>query len=166
MRVGDLVQLPSGVMGVVRRLDTQIRTALIQVDMTSKLEEVADDLDQVDERCAVVCTPSETWPYLKVPDRARLGPFLKPAIGRRDGLHELELFKDWVPTGIGKTVTLFLNPALGVRYGDVLTAIHQKGRARIDVPAGFGTVAQRVARPTQSKVPEKSTAYDHLLGDD
>jgi len=167
MRIGDLVALPSGSTGVVRRLDSQVRTALVQIDMTSKLEEVPDDIDQTDASCRILCNPADVWPFVKVPDKPRFGPFVKPALGRRDGLHELEVFKDWVPTGIGGTISIFLNPALGVRYGHVIVAIYQKGRGRIDVPVNFGTVASmRVAKPQPEVQVSKDTAYDHLMGDE
>lgn len=167
MKVGDLVVLPSGVVGIVRKLDTQVRTAFVQTDATARMEEVADDLDETEApKCRVICNPSISWPFLRVPDRPRLGHFVRPMLPRTSGVRELKLFHEWVATGVGSTVSIFLDPVLGVKYGDMLLAVYEKGTGRIMVPPTFGTVASKMARTQVKEERKPVTAYDRLMEDD
>jgi hypothetical protein len=169
MKPGDIVEfLPSGDRGFVRRIDQQVRVA--QIQMASSVREEPDDLDTVSpETCRVVVNAPENWPFLKVPDRPRLGPFLRPAVVLPTGPRDLILFHEWLPTGVGSTLSVFLAPELRLRHGMLLHAIHEKGVGRIDIPVGFRTVARRVAEQQKTAVPVEAPqpaepAFSLLLG--
>ncbi len=144
--VGDVIELDD-FLGVVRRIDRQLRLAIVQkADQTTI--EIENDLDYFEpKRCMVVCNPARDWPFIKVPDRPRLGAFL--GLTRAGEQTPLVVFRDWMPTEFGKTGSVFLNPGLALGVGDILVVRHEKGNARLDVPRNYGSVAQRIARRDQ-----------------
>jgi hypothetical protein len=161
VRVGDVIEHDS-VLGVVRRFDRQARLAIVQHADAMQVE-IEDDLDKaVPERCRVLYNPSQDWPFIKVPDRPRLGLLRGMAIA---GVRDLVLFKEWLPTEFGKTGSVFINPDLRIGFGDVLIVHHEKGPARLDVPRTFESAKQRQDKvQAVAREASKPAAY-RLLAD-
>ncbi len=140
MKAGDLLDL-SGCVGVVRRIDRQARMAVVQLSRDVVIE-IPDDSDRLDSKCRVLCNPGVDWPYLKLPDRPKLGIMVGFALRGRI----LDLFKDYVPTEFGHTGSVFLNPLLGLAYGDVLLGLYERSNIRIDIPREFLSVTEKAER--------------------
>lgn len=162
MRVGDVIE-HDGILGVVRRFDRQARLAVVQHADANQVE-IEDDLDRVSpERCRVLCNPSQDWPFIKIPDRPRLGVLRGIA---HAGGRDLVLFQEWLPTEFGKTGSVFLNPALRIGYGDLLIVKHERGSARLDVPRTFESARQHQDRvQSVAREASKPAAYRLLTTD-
>lgn len=158
MKIGDVID-QQGVLGVVRRLDRQARLAVVQ-RVDRKIVEIEDDLEITNPgECVVLHNPSEQWPFVKVPDRPRLGALVGLTLPDQ---RDLFLFLEWLPTEFGKTGAVFINPGLQLGYGDVLLVRHEKGTARLDIPRQFVTVHKKAEKPEPPPVP---TAYTRLIID-
>lgn len=124
--------------------------------------EVAED----DPACQVVAHPMTEWPYLVVRDNQR-GRFIvgltRVVRGRKT---PLTLLADWVHNDPARPGgPLYLNGDLGIQTAEVLLVSWMNGPdTSVQVPVGFGTMGQKVARQTRKKV-APPTNYDRLLQD-
>lgn len=163
MRVGDLVEWQNQ-RWLVRSTDREMRMARM-VDVRDTVVDIPDDLPV--SECHVLDHPSETWPFITLaarPKMGRLDHLERPSLRGDPGI--LQAFYDWVVSDslqVGGAV--FLNPAIGLRIGDVLVAVYEKGRARVSVTAEFGTARQRQANAAPKDI-QKRSAYDRLLKGD
>lgn len=107
-----------------------------------------------------VARPQDQWPFVAAPIRRTGGPVVR--ILRSET--ELTPIADWVPSGFNRSGgSIFFNPALKLRLGEVLVAHHKNGVSRIDVTPTFGTVRLRRKRAEE---PEPLTREQRLLGED
>lgn len=129
-------------------------------------EEVADDADTGEKpSIQVLFNPAESWPFVAAPVHARAGPLT----GVNRGTLGLRPLVDWVPSDFLRPGgSIFFNPELRLRQGEVLVGIHQGGvRSRIAISNAFGTSARRrhlAANPPKVKGPPSS--YERLMGSD
>jgi len=112
----------------------------------------------------VVHRPRE-WPFVALPTRPKSGRVTEVY---RDGLL-LEPLGDWVPSSMfGAGGSIFFDPLLRLRPGEVLILVHERGpRSRVIINRSFGTAGykkQRAAEPW--KPPRPKTAFDRLMGKD
>jgi len=72
---------------------------------------------------------------------------------------------EWVPSDILRSGgSIFVNPALRLRTGEVLSAVYADGSlGRVNVKTTFGTVQHRVARQQQQEI-EPRSIYERLMG--
>lgn len=162
MRLGDLIEW-GGRRWIVRRVERQTRTAIVH-DGGQDVETIADDLDESKpEECRIIANPSETWPFVAIPQRTKLGNLLSVSRPLVNGaVIPLVRFQDWLiadPMQPGGAV--FFNPALGLRLGDVLVATYQRGGGRIQIPRDFLSAAQVKERSEKADVPQLNV-YDRL----
>ena len=132
-------------------------------DLTS--ETIADDLDEREpEVCQVIANPPETWPFVVVPQRTKLGRLLTVSRPFVNGpVLPLARFHDWLiadPMQPGGAV--FFNPALGLRLGDILVASYQHGSGRIRIPRDFLSAAQVKERSEREEEAPQLNVYDRL----
>jgi hypothetical protein len=125
--------------------------------------EVADD----DERMAYLYNPAEDWPFVPAPIKARSGPVVSVIRGQLG----LAPFDEWVPSDFGRPGgSIFFNPKLRLRAGEVLAAQHEDGsRSRINITHAFATVKKRKAQANKPRVVKPKGpmgALDQLLADD
>lgn len=112
---------------------------------------------------------SGTWPFLTVPLRAKDGPIVRVTFARGGALRDLEPLVDWVPSGLLRPGgPVFLNPSLGLRFGEVVGAVHKSGRqVRLTVTQAFASVRLRQQRLAAERQPVVlKTVYDRLMSDD
>lgn len=156
MKAGDVVE-HEGRRWRVITMDPYLRTAIL-MDWEGAKIEVADDLGPPE--LTVLFNPAETWPFVTSPKRgiARVTRLL--CRGR-----DLEPMVEWVPSDILRSGgSIFVNPALRLRTGEVLSAVYADGRlGRINVKTTFGTVQHRMARQQQQEI-EPRSIYERLMG--
>ena len=162
MEVGDVV-LYQGVHWRVLSYNRSFRLCIL-ANWEDRIE-VPDDLDgHPGNELTVVCQPS-SWPFIAAPTKTNAGRIVEVT---RDG-KPLQPLVDWVPGNMFRSGgALFLNPALKLQTGEVLTAKHEKGLlSSVRINRGFGTGAHRKRRKSTSwKPPKPTTAYDRLMSDD
>lgn len=173
MRLGDVVSLGEGRVGLVRRVDrtTHLAHVLLHDGTLSEVPEFQDK-----ERpglCQVLSNPASEWPVIAAPVRNSMGPVVRVARVTLEGERVFTPFLDWIasdPTRSGGSI--FFRPDLGLRFGDVLLLGHrdrsgQVRSSRLAVPQVFGTVSQRKAKSEQQRQQvEHRTRYDVLDEDD
>jgi hypothetical protein len=166
MKIGDLVTYAGHRWKVAVR-NSQYRTCtLARPDGPSV--EVPDDMDYRPlpdrPKLEVICHLATEWPFIAAPVRPRSGPVVKITRRRQD----LMVMYDWVPSDFLRPGgSIFLNPELHLRQGEVLAATHQdKSLSRMVVTATFGTIKRRIAQQNKPKsAPRVRTVYDHLMDD-
>lgn len=133
--------------------------------------EVADDLDQGLE-LKVLYNPSD-WPFVSIPVKQTFGRIMKVTRARLDlsgeGTSEtltLEPMVDWIPGDFVRGGgSIFFNPKLGLKSGEVLVAVHQNGKTqRLPITRGFGSIKTRAKRVAEPEKP--SNNYQRILQDD
>jgi hypothetical protein len=167
MKLGDLL-LHDGQHWIVRKYDLK-RTHMSELLAASgQVKEIRFDADLKGE-ATVLSNPQTEWPFVVMQSRPSLGrlQYIARIIGPLATPTEepLRLYVDWVasdPARMGGPV--FFSPMLGLQSGNLLVAVHEKGRSRIDITAQFKTVKQRIAHVAVKPKPEKN-AYTHLLDD-
>lgn len=160
-RIGDIVVYEERTWLIAKR-DTSTRTAVLK-DWEGLTVEVADDPG---ESFRIVARPQRQWPFIAAPIKSKGGRVVKIV---RSGV-ELEPLVEWVPSSRDRPGgSIFFNPALGLRLGEVLVAHHEKGEllSRIGVTRAFGTVRRR-QRIAASQRPRETprTAAERLMSDD
>ncbi len=186
IRLGDLVDL-HGKRWLVRKLERLTRSVIL-MDVTGGIDTIENNLDETSPTtCTVVASPMHDWPYVAVPGSRRLGKIQeirRPSLQLQRGYTVLVPFEDWlVADALQIGGAIFFNPALNLRYGDVLVGVYQKGTTRIAIPKQFMPLTQRVAEveaaraaaaapEEEPEIPElpaelrpPMTAYDHLMED-
>ncbi len=161
MKVGDVVA-HAGQRWKVLTHNQDVRTCILVGFEGARLE-VPDDLQPPD--LEVLCNPADSWPFVPAPIRPRAGPVLKVVRGQLG----LAPFDEWVPSDFNRPGgSIFFNPKLRLRAGEVLAAQHKDGtRSRINITHSFGTVQQRQARALKPRVVKGPLgALDQLLADD
>lgn len=146
MKVGDIVQFD----GQFWRVETHDRMARVCKlrSWEGTLEEVPDNLEDTEAYpdlgpLSIHASPSDDWPFVAAPQRSGAGAVVE-VIWNSEPLRPME---DWVPSSrLRQGGSLFFNPELGLRRGDVLLAVHKSGRrTRVDITGGFGTIKRRKA---------------------
>src|SRR5271155_5346232 len=137
MRLGDLIEW-GGQRWIVRRVERSTRTAIIHDG--DRGDVIPDDLDKrKPEECAVIANPGEDWPFATIAQRPKFGRLLQVLRPQLQGEPiELLRFRDWAipePTQAGGA--LFFNPLLGLGLGDMLLAVYERGRGRVQIPREF-----------------------------
>jgi len=113
-----------------------------------------------------VVAATRAWPFVV----AKKSPFIlvieRHHLRRRS--EDLQPLVDWVQPEPGQTNgSVFFNPGLRLKFGDVLIAkLRGGGTVRITIPRNFGTMAQRLAKAPKKVVKEDRTAFDRLLEED
>lgn len=135
--------------------------------------EVPDDLDQTKpEELKVVAHPPSQWPMIAVPSKPGYGPFISVEVPGVTTLTALIPWKDWVPADpVREGGTLFFNPELRLRPGQVLVATFKNGKkARLTITKSFLTVGQRVSASIQKNAPpvpvEERNRFNRVLLED
>jgi len=163
MEPGDIVSYEGERWKVLSR-DREFRICVLS-NWEGRQVEVADDLDKRPGSGLVLVHQPSTWPFLTVKGTTKGGRIVGV---HRMGL-KLEPLEDWVPSGILSTGgSLFFNPALGLRLGEVMTVMYERGSAsRITVTRSFGTAKHRKRRAEKPWKPrQRASAIDRLMGDD
>jgi hypothetical protein len=182
IRLGDLIDF-NGKRWLVRKLERLTRSAIV-IDVAGGLDSIENNLDETDPTaCVVVGNPVQNWPYVAVPGSRRLGKLQeirRPSLQLQAGFTVLAPFEDWlVSDALQIGGAIFFNPALNLRYGDVLVGVYQNGTTRIAIPKQYMSVTQRIAEneaaaaareaPETPELPElppelrpPRTVYDHL----
>lgn len=154
--IGDVVRHKGSVWKVSARNRDFGTLTLVDADL--KRDEVPSDQD------LEVLYSTTGWPFVAIPTKSfKEGRIVLIGHGSRT----LHLLLDWVPSDMTRTGgALFLNPALGLKAGDVLVARHEKGTiSRITITKAFGSIqdrGKRKKRPWKPRPP--STIYDRLTG--
>ena len=169
MKRGDLVDF-QGRTWLVQMCDPRrLRIAqLLAADGTPL--EVAHDIDKTDATFRVLANPSADWPFVTTPEKPRWGKVKQICRITGSQLVPLTPVADWVlaePLRCGGA--LFLNPALGLKPGDILQVQYDKpGQAvNVNLSPTFGTIERRKAQAVTPKVKRgPATSYDRLLSDD
>jgi hypothetical protein len=166
VKVGDLVTY-DGRRWKVATSNSQYRTCTLSRPNGPSID-VPDDLDRrpVPEllELKVLCHLSTEWPFIAASARPKAGPIVKITRGRR----ELVMMEDWVPSDFLRPGgSVFLNPDLRLKQGEVLAATHKDGSlSRLAVTGNFGTVKNRIARKNRPRrSPKPRTVYDRLMSD-
>lgn len=165
MKLGDLVRHLDRMWSVTHYDPRRTRTAsLLAADGAAV--EVPYDLDKTGG-LVVVANPADNWPFLTIPDRPKLGKLLSfwksPS--------ELQPIVDWVPAEWSRSGgAIFFNPAVQLRYGDMIVARYEKGSpVRVDIPRSFGTVRQKSVQvqtqKAEAELVKEKTAFSKLLED-
>lgn len=148
MRVGDLFDR-DGVRWYAAHQD--LDRCLMTLYSTVNVERVvADDADAKDPSLVLVAHPPTEWCLIAGPrKRVVAGPYVLvvvPGFPGRAPDRVLEPLRDWVQSEPHRTGgSLFINPAVQLRYGDVLLATHRGGAAvRLTISKHYGTIAQRI----------------------
>lgn len=166
MNVGDIVRFE----GKLWRVETHDKTARLCKlrDWEEDLVEVPDDLEDAEVEAAegeltVYARPSEEWPFVAAPNRTGWGPVTQ-VLWNANPLTPLQ---DWVPSSkLRQGGSLFFNPALGLRSGDVVLAVHKGGRrSRVNITGGFGTIKARKAGRMAPK-PRRANRASALIDND
>ena len=159
MKLGDVVK-HMGSYWLVTRYDPK-RTRTADLLASGGLFSVVP----FDHAVEVVANPSQDWPYVAAKVSPRFGPI--KGLSRPPATQHLVLYRDWLPSEPSRAGgSLFLNPKLGLRYGDYLLAHHENGKTSgISIPQTFGTVAQAKKRVEAKPKPVERTAYSMLLED-
>lgn len=159
MKVGNIVEY-EGHRWRVYREDKHVKTmTLLRWDGAT--EEVAAD----DSRVKVMWDPSK-WPFVAAKVNLKAGPFTGLILTRKGRSLNLRPYVDWVPSDQSRAGgSIFVNPLLGLKLGEVLVAVHTNGtRVRIPITQEFGTMTNRKRR--QGAVPERRDLVDYLDGVD
>ncbi len=155
--VGDLVRYNEYVWLVMQH-DKQVSILKLR-NWEDTVVEAPNDRSEVQ----LLARPSAQWPFVAAPVKSSVGPVEK--VFRAET--ELVPLTDWVPSAIGRSGgSIFFNPQLRLRVGEVLVAHHRTGRlSRINITPAFGTVGTRRKREAvQNKEP--LTLNQRLLSDD
>ena len=161
MNAGDIVAYQGTRWKVLSR-DRSFRVCTLS-NWEGKRLDVTDDLDRRPGSGLTVVYRPATWPFVAVPMKPRLGRVVEVHYQER----KLEPFEDWVPSGLFSIGgSLFLTPALGLRPGEILILIHEKGgRSRVTLSRSFGTARHKKRRARSPWKPKKpKTVYDRLMG--
>lgn len=146
----------------------QYRTCLLLRHDRQRLE-VSDNADEricsgLQSLIAVVARPWLEWPFVALPARPKSGPVVRVSRTRGIVTTELEPLVDWTPANFLRPGgSIFFNPRLGLKKGEVLVATHQDGSgSRVPITPAFGTVARHIAKATPPKKPV--TVFDRIVG--
>lgn len=144
--IGDLVQYDNR-RWRVKGYDRQVRVCQL-ASWDGEFIEVADNAKGFE----VVARPQAQWPFTTAPHKRLGGAITKVT---RDG-RELEPLVEWVPSSFGRSGgSIFFNPALRLRQGDVLVAHYEDDSlGRINITRGFGTIKHRRARAKKPATPQ------------
>jgi hypothetical protein len=161
MQVGEIVRYAEQSWRVYK-MDRQVRTAIL-VKWDGTREEIADD----DPGAVVVCNPSTAWPFTTSPRRSERAGRIVKLTRATNPPRELVPYVDWAPSDQYRAGgSIFLNPRLGFRIGEVLSAEHQNGSlSRITITQAFGTMAQRQLRAMKPKLPVRAGRFNSLMDD-
>jgi hypothetical protein len=162
IEVGDLLLWQSK-LWLVHKIDPTTATAFVE-SQDHERHIVGTESD-----CPVTCNPTRDWPAIILPQRH--GRLARVLISVNSALSPLKWLFAWVKLDefqIGGS--LYLNPELGLRYGDriVTHIIFPDGRQTlfsIDVPRNFKPFSQK--KKVIAKLNKKTTAtlYDYLTED-
>lgn len=162
MNIGDIVSYQGTRWAVLTR-DSSFGTCSLSTWEGRRID-VPDSLDKPGSGLEVVHRPS-AWPFVAVPMRPKSGRVIEV----HRGTQQLEPFEDWVPSGMFSVGgSLFFNPNLKLRPGEVLILVHERGsRSRVILTRSFGTAKHKKRRAAEPWKPRKpKTVYDHLMGKD
>lgn len=156
MNTGDIVR-HEGKLWKVSSRNRDYGTFVLVDHKTNRVEIPADlDLD--------VIASTKEWPFVAIPTKAfKYGRIVDVV---HNG-HHLMPMVDWCPSDMLRAGgSLFFSPDLGLKRGDVLVAVHEKGsNTRITITKSFGNVKQRQQRKASPwKPPAPVTVYDRLSG--
>jgi hypothetical protein len=159
MNLGALVKY-EGHRWRVYKVDRNVRTVTL-IRWGGAIEEIADD----DPGASVVADPSE-WPVVTARVRPNAGPLVKLVLTRGPRQRQLEPLVEWVPSDMARPGgSIFMNPALKLRVGEILIAEYKTGTAsRIVITKRYGTMAERRAHALRT--PEKRGLMEFLDGED
>jgi hypothetical protein len=157
VNIGDLIEY-RGSLWIAERHNRETRTR----QLVRQLEQVwvPDDLDKTDpEECKVRCNIPDSWPF--VPVKGNKGWALKIHVPTR----KLDLkWGDWVQR---TPTTVFLNPELRLRQGEVLVVTCAYGSpTKVNIRPTYGTVKERQAKAAPPPPPIEVSFYDRLMSDD
>jgi len=158
MKLGDIVWT-DGQLWKVTFHSSEYRTLTLASWSGSKIEVPDTPVDGV----RVVHTPQD-WPFMALPMRASKGRILNIS---RNGEMTKPL-DDWVPSGmISSGGSIFFNPALRLRPGEILLIHHERGVSKAKVKFSFMNTKDRkrlAEKPYRPRRPK--TAYGRLSSDD
>jgi len=163
---GDLVEY-EGTFWIVLAVDARRTRLATLLRADGQTQEVPHDLE---DGLVVHSNPPTEWPFVTVPEKPRWGKVTSVSmVSRTAGLSPLAPFADYLfadPLRSGGS--LFLNPRLKLRTGDILQAAFEKPGyvVNVAIPANFGTVAIRQARAVAKKPVGPASMYDRLISDD
>jgi hypothetical protein len=163
MEPGDVVSYDGERWKVLSR-DREFRICVLS-NWEGRQVEVADDLDKRSGSGLALIHQPSAWPFVAVKGTVKGGRILNVYRGGR----LLRPLEDWVPTSIfGTGGSLFFNPALGLRLGEVLTVERERGSvSRISITRSFGTAGHKKRRAEKPWKPrQRATAIDRLMGED
>lgn len=161
MQLGEIVRY-AGHSWRVYKADRQVRTVtLVKWDGTQ--EEIEDDHPEV----KIVCNPAVSWPFTTAPRRADKAGRIIKLTRATNPPKELVPYVDWAPSDHYRAGgSIFLNPRLRFRAGEVLSAEHQDGSlSRVTITQAFGTMAQRQKRAMKPKLPTRAGRFSSLEDD-
>ena len=118
--------------------------------------EVPDDSTEM----VVVGTP-RSWPFISIAVKPAAGPIVRVVRNEQD----LVPLEDWMvsdPSRAGGSI--FFNPKLALKIGEVLAAVHKSGvSSRIQVSTNFASLKTRKARNQKENSVKKPASIDRLL---
>lgn len=136
------------------------------IDGEDGSDTIPDNLDKIKPNaCQIIANPPNDWPNATLAQRPKFGRLVGISRPSLDGAtNELRRFYDWVvanPLQPGGSV--FFNPFLGLRHGDQLLAVYERGKSRIEIPRDFLSTAQKIARASAPEAePRRISVYDRL----
>lgn len=158
MKRGDLVQIDER-----RWLVCQVTgTQALLVDTDGKFARALISLP----RARVICNPTLDWPFVLVRSALSWGKLKVVGHPETNGtVTPLRPFEDWIwGEPLRTSGALYLNPRVGLKQFDSLTLQFEKHVSGTQIPKGFGTLGQRVARTKAPPPDRRPTIYDRLLG--
>lgn len=158
MKLGDVV-LYQDARWKVAHFDAGVQIFSLMQPNGTKLE-VAPDAE-----VQVLYNPGEMWPFIAASTFTRGGPVVEVFRGAQ----KLEVMHDWIPSDFLRSGgSIFFNPNLKLRHGEVLVAVHRNSncRSRLTVTQAFGTIKKRKRRAGRKSQPKEVTVYDQLMGPD
>lgn len=158
MKRGDLVQIDEQRWLVCQVVGTQALLA----NAEGKLARTLTSLP----RAKVLCNPTTDWPFVLVNSALSWGKLKVVGHPQTNGtVVPLRPFEDWLwGEPLRTSGALYLNPQVGLKQFDTLTLQFEKHTSGVQVPKGFGTLGQRVARTKAPPADRRPTIYDRLLG--
>jgi len=159
IQTGDLILWESK-LWLVYKVDPDTETAFIESQDNER------GVLGIEVDCQVTCNPPLDWPAITVP------PKRGHIVRIQRGATPLRWLLDWVKMSTFQMGgTLYLNPNLGLQFGDRLALTLRTNAFEksipVEVPRDFVPVNEK-RRVREMPPPERITAtlYDHLLDDD
>lgn len=136
---------------VVRLVDGSLWRvlSLVRLTKTCRIANFSEKREVAQEDVQVVSNPPSDWPYA---NPSYVATNKSPIIQVFRGNKLLTPLEEWVPSDFNRQGSVFFNPNLKLRKGEVLTAVcANKRNLRLVITPSFGTVSCRIKKTPVKK---------------